>query len=132
MGQNMLNNCINLTERRQKCHNTYGKFGEDCLVEELEEKRCLSFLYCPTEAQAYYVTPLQQKKHQSNDDDNTSININKKGLCASWAESFCFANPNCSSMNNNDVDGIIRQHHISASDKVNLDPKLKSKCRSIA
>ena len=102
--------CADLTERRQKCHNLYGKFGEDCLVEELEEKRCLSFHFCPREAKAYYATQLAEK-----------------GICASWAESFCFARDTMI-----DDEGGVRQHHVSASERVNRNPKIKAKCRSIA
>ena len=51
--------CAYYSENRRKCHAVYGKFGEDCLAEELQEKRCLSIRHCPREAQKYYGTQIE-------------------------------------------------------------------------
>lgn len=102
--------CNELTERRRKCHQVYGKSGEDCLVDELEEKRCLSFQHCPKQATAYYGTV-----------------DGRKGLCASWAEAFCFADDRINLMNDKDV-----EHHVKAQTIVNGNRDVKKECRSIA
>lgn len=102
--------CKELTERRKQCHDVYGKLGEDCLVEELEEKRCLSFQHCLPQAKAYYGTAN-----------------GRKGLCASWAEAFCFADSRINMMNENDV-----EHHEKARTLVNGNRDVKTECRSIA
>ena len=47
-------NCGQFSEKRFKCHSIYGKRGEDCLNEELSEKRCLSLQHCIKEAKEYY------------------------------------------------------------------------------
>jgi len=101
--------CNELTSRRKKCHEVYGKLGEDCLVEELEEKRCLSFQHCPKQAKAYYGTAY-----------------GRKGLCASWAEAFCFANPSINMINETDV-----EHHEKARELVNGNRDVKTECRKI-
>jgi hypothetical protein len=76
-------------------------------VEELEEKRCLSFKFCAREAGAYYGTAM-----------------GKKGLCGSWAESFCFGRE---LINDDDV----RDHHLHAQKVVNDDRKLRAQCRAV-
>lgn len=102
--------CSEATSKRIKCHDVYGKLGEDCLVEELEEKRCLSFQHCAQQAKAYYGTAN-----------------GRKGLCASWAEAFCFADSSINLLNEKDV-----AHHEKARELVNSNPNVKSECRSIA
>lgn len=101
-----MSNCKPLTTRREKCHALYGKLGEDCLIEELEEKRCVSFRHCAREAQAYY----------------GSLH-GKKALCASWAESFAFENPL--------LEEETQDHHNKASQIVNSDKNVKRECRAI-
>mmetsp|Transcript_26000 Transcript_26000/g.39360 ORF Transcript_26000/g.39360 Transcript_26000/m.39360 type:complete len:117 (+) Transcript_26000:30-380(+) len=102
-------NCSTETSKRQKCHSLYGKLSEDCLIQELEEKRCLSFQICAQEARAYYGTPSTTKS-----------------VCASWAEAFCFGNPAL----------IMEEHvldqHLRASEQVNRDKRLKANCRKVA
>ena len=105
-----MSSCAVETKRRWECHKLYGKLGEDCLVEELQEKRCLSFQHCPAEAQAYYLTKNGEK-----------------GICASWAEAFCFAR---SSMI--DDEGGSKERHISSRDRVNSNRRLKKECRQVA
>jgi hypothetical protein len=46
--------CQYFTQQRKSCHEIYGNKGEDCLNEELTEKRCLSLQYCPRQAKEYY------------------------------------------------------------------------------
>ena len=98
--------CRALSTKREKCHYLYGKLGEDCLVEELEEKRCLAFQYCARQAKAYYGTP-----------------DGAKALCGSWAESFCFGNEL--------IEEDVRHHHLQAQATVNTNTKLKTQCRAI-
>ena len=46
------------------CHRKYGKLGEDCLREELAQKRCYSELLCRQEARRFYqekTVPLKSK-----------------------------------------------------------------------
>ena len=80
------------------------------MVEELEEKRCLSFQHCPREAKAYYRTKNGEK-----------------GVCAAWAESFCFGR----STMIDDLEGI-KEHHTYSREKVNGNKRIKNECRQIA
>lgn len=96
--------CEHLSLRRQQCYNLYGKQGEDCLHEELAEKRCLSHLHCPREAAEYYGHP----------------NAPSKALCASWAEAFAFSG------------SIERIHHLEAAEIVNASKDRRIQCRNIA
>ena len=98
--------CKTLSARREKCHHLYGKLGEDCLIEELEEKRCLAFKYCQREAIEYYGTPN-----------------GRKALCASWAESFCFGSEL--------VEENLREHHLRSQSAVNTHSNLKAQCRAV-
>jgi len=94
--------CDHLSLQRQKCHALYGKHGEDCLLEELTEKRCLSHQHCPAEAQQYYGREGWPK-----------------ALCASWAEQFAFAGT------------LEREHHEDASRKVNGSKRIRRECRQM-
>jgi hypothetical protein len=98
--------CSTLIGRRKNCHDLYGKLGEECVVQELEEKRCISFQYCASEAMAYYGTKRDDK-----------------AICGSWAESFVFG----TEMMEEDV----RDHHQLARNKVNKDATLRIKCRQV-
>ena len=134
-------NCNSQIENREKCYRIYGKNNEDCLVQELEEKRCLAFRHCPKEAQAYYGTPQDTTNNNNNnsiDDEiennfnnNNNNNVITKALCASWAEAFCFTKPTIMILNNDD-DDRIRDHHLKAQEIVNEDRIVKKGCRSIA
>ena len=97
--------CSTLIGRRKNCHALYGRLGEDCVSEELEEKRCVSFSYCASEAMAYYGSKRE-----------------KKGLCASWAEHFSVTLS---------AEDDVREHHEQARDTVNKDAKLRNKCRRV-
>ena len=105
--------CAYFSECRRKCHDVYGKLGEDCLMEELQEKRCLSIRHCPKEAGAYY---------------GAAIEGLPKALCSSWAESFAYGQENQSLRLGED----IVEHHVRAQEKVNASSQLKQECRRIA
>lgn len=104
-------NCQRLTLKREQCHRLYGKLGEDCLVEELEEKRCVAFQHCPRQARAFYGTLSGEK-----------------AVCASWAEAFCFGKDNFDISYANDQAG----HHLKAQAYVNANNKARTQCRVIA
>ena len=71
---NARKHCEEAVAARENCwFNNGGKETEKCFEEELNEKRCLSFVCCPNEAKAFYVTPN-----------------GKKGECSLWAEYFAF------------------------------------------
>jgi len=93
------------TRRREACHELYGKEGEDCLVEELEEKRILAHIYCKKEARKYYGEPGGEK-----------------ALCSRMMESFAFTDPSKSSVE------VIRAHQEARS---SMDAKTLKICRNI-
>jgi hypothetical protein len=104
--------CDYFSEKRRRCHNEYGKLGEDCLKEELEEKRCLSFQYCPLEAKAYYGQPMLQPDQ-----------VFPKATCSLWAESFCYLNI---------LDQRVVEKHLQAQQRVNDSAELRKNCRIVA
>ena len=68
--------CADFVRARKECwqRSLLGKDGEECLREELLEKRCLAHNFCPRQAKRYYGAP----------------GAARKGRCASWAEAFAF------------------------------------------
>lgn len=46
--------CDEFTWAVHKCHRKYGKQGEDCVREELSQKKCFSQLLCRNEARRFY------------------------------------------------------------------------------
>lgn len=104
----MAASCEAWTKLRKDCHQLYGKLGEDCLVQELEEKRCLAFKHCAPQARAYY---------------GSVSGTRSKGLCASWAEAFTFAGEL--------MDETVKDHHSKARELVNSQPPVKAECRRI-
>lgn len=50
--------CDEFTYNVKQCHAKYGKLGEECVREELEQKKCLAQLYCPKEAYSFYQEPI--------------------------------------------------------------------------
>jgi len=53
--------CDEFTLQVLRCHQKHGKQGEDCVREELSQKRCFAQLLCPREARSFYderVVPL--------------------------------------------------------------------------
>ena len=142
--------CQTFTLKRKSCHAIYGNRGEDCLHEELTEKRCLSLQFCPNEAKEYYgdtafmlrtmmMTATERGESteiiggnsspvlQIDGDGSTKqpLYLSEKGICASWAEHFAY---------NDELkygQGVVN-HHRTAQKIVNNDKKLKLECRAIA
>ena len=52
--------CSLVSSKREKCHSLHGKRGEDCVREELSEKRCLAELFCHREATNFYREPIRR------------------------------------------------------------------------
>jgi hypothetical protein len=52
--------CSLVSSKREKCHSLHGKRGEDCVREELSEKRCLAELFCHREATKFYREPIRR------------------------------------------------------------------------
>ena len=103
-------NCKELIVKRIACWDFHGsKDTENCFVEELEEKRCLAFQLCPSNAASYYGSM-------------TSIG---KAQCALWAEAFAYQV----------MDGAITSDQVSrhqtARESVTKSPELQKKCRKI-
>ena len=84
------------------CHQKYGKLGEDCLREELAQKKCYSELLCRQEARRFYQekkVPLnnkwlpsiviQRNQHEKNSDmDKEAILRSSKVSCSTIVEVF--------------------------------------------
>ena len=98
--------CEEIVQARKDCYEKFGgagPSGNNCLREELQEKRCLSRVLCPSESAAFYGKG------------------ERKAKCALWAESFCFGSEH--------PDPSERERHLSARVKVNARPDLRKKCR---
>ena len=59
-GQQPRRPCSFESSKREECHSIHGKQGEDCVREELTEKRCLAELFCPQQATKFYREPLRR------------------------------------------------------------------------
>lgn len=122
--------CEQYSSRRSRCHDVYGKHrGEECLHEELTEKRCLSMQQCPRQAIEYY--GRQQQNNNNNIDENNSNidcenNKYNKAICASWAESFAYVDKELEHGEH------VAIHHRKAHEIVSNDSKLRKECRQIA
>ncbi len=46
--------CDDFTTKVLRCHKKYGKQGEECVREELEQKKCFAQLFCRNEARKFY------------------------------------------------------------------------------
>ena len=68
--------CSQPTLQRQECHMLHGIQNEECIREELTEKRCLAELHCQREATNFY--------HRS------SRASNKRWSCSALVERFAF------------------------------------------
>jgi hypothetical protein len=115
--------CRPFSERRFKCHALYGKLGEDCLDEELTEKRCLSLAHCPRQAREYYGNAAMDLK---SDDGHAPTFLSNKALCASWAEAFAYAEKEL------EYGEKAAEHHQHAREVVAKDRALKRECRNLA
>jgi hypothetical protein len=93
------NNCEKFTRRKVKCRSKHGEKAERCLISELAEKRCLSFIHCPQEAKFYYGA----------DPDAPG---DKKAACGAWGEAHCFGNPRLMGADSGDPEkDAIFEHH---------------------
>jgi hypothetical protein len=80
-----------------------GKETELCFQEELLEKQCLSHIYCPKSAAAFY--------------GDKDADTRSKAVCSLWAESFAW--PEDAS-------------HLAARQSVQTSPSMQAKCRAVA
>lgn len=129
--------CRPYTARRSQCHSIYGNRGEECLDEELTEKRCLSLQRCPHQAKEYYgpasmvgISPAGTTEGMSSSSSSSATSQqpsfkHEKALCASWAEAFAYDKEL-------EYGEHIARHHQEARKVVNGDVKLKKECRQIA
>jgi hypothetical protein len=117
--------CQSFSEKRFKCHAVYGKRGEECLNEELTEKRCLSMYHCPRQAKEYYGN-IAMNETSLDADGQSPTYMSNKGLCASWAESFAYADKGL------EYGEKVAEHHREASKVVMKDKALKRECRDMA
>ena len=64
--------CYEQVRTRRECweRSLEGKEGEECVCEELLEKKCLAIHFCPLQAKRFY--------------------FKKNGECSKWAEAFAF------------------------------------------
>ena len=119
--------CKAFSEQRFKCHAVYGKMGEDCLNEELSEKRCLSLHHCPKQAKEYYGDAAMSL--ESDDGQGSPLYMSQKAICASWAEAFAYSNKE----KELEYGTLVTEHHQKARDIVNNDKQgLKRECRDVA
>lgn len=102
--------CALETQKREFCYkqSLHDKGGEDCLVEELQEKRCFSSKLCPKESRAFYGR-----------DDNS------KAVCSLWAEAFAYTR------DDHPVDFETRQLHEQGKSFIDADRSKQSKCRAV-
>ena len=107
--------CRIFVERRQECLDRHGLFSEDCLIEKLEEKRCLSFELCPIEAAAFY-------GHRMIVSADQGIEVLPKATCSLWSEAFSYVH---------NSDPFVATAHQDAQVKVNKSKVLKEECRYI-
>lgn len=118
--------CSAFLARRQNCHNVYGNRGEECLNEELTEKRCLSLKHCRPQAMEYYGdAPMTTASSNNSGSEEESYHYHK-ALCASWAESFAYADKEL------EYGPEMARHHHEARRVVMNDPRLKQECRQLA
>jgi hypothetical protein len=120
--------CRPFSERRFKCHSLYGKLGEDCLHEELTEKRCLSLKHCPKQAREYYgnAAIILESKSGDHGHDAPATFLSNKAICASWAEAFAYAEKGL------EYGETVAEHHQHAREVVAKDRALKRECRNLA
>jgi len=86
-----------------------GASDDNCLIEQLEEKRCVSTILCPVESCAFYGS-----------DQNT------KEICALWAESFAYTE-----VTSDKVPLELQTDHMQARNYVNEDARRRAQCRII-
>ena len=74
------NPCSLPTLQRQQCHMIHGIQNEECIREELSEKRCLAELHCRTEALRFYTTEAKP----------SSTSSRRRWSCSAYIERFAF------------------------------------------
>jgi len=72
--QNARHACVDEIDMRKRC--TLSHAGDECIKEQLAEKRCLAYQLCPMEAQVFYM------KRTSHEEDGVS--------CSAMLERFAF------------------------------------------
>ena len=99
-----LESCQEKIDRRKFCYANSNKDrgGEECFIEELEEKKCLASHLCLREADAFY-----------------------GGICSKWAESFAFAKDNKVSL-------PVQREYKEARELVMADKRKIAGCRLIS
>lgn len=103
--------CGNEIEARRKCYANSGERlgGEQCLQEELLEKRCLSAALCPADAARFY-----------------GSDPHRKAQCALWAEAFAFGAESAR------VGWLEQEQHRDAHAEVSADARKAKRCRAAA
>jgi len=122
-------NCEIFTEQRTRCHSVYGpNRGEECVHEDLTEKRCISAQRCPRQALEYYGANSDEGfgSNEGASFTGTSNVGYEKGICASWAESFVYVDKPL------EHGEEVARHHQDARRIVSNDAKLRKECRQIA
>jgi hypothetical protein len=120
-------NCDIFTERRTRCHGVYGpNRGEECLHEDLTEKRCISAQRCPKQALEYYGAYDASESAAFAGINQGGETGYQKALCASWAESFAYADKELEHGED------VARHHREARRIVSNDSKLRKECRQFA
>ena len=109
--------CDAYVRRRAECwaQSLRDRGGEDCLVQELEEKQCLAWELCPTAARRFY-------GKRANLQSGVNPPTGSKGLCSLWAESFAFSQ----SLPEGHEDRVL---HEAARERVQADRKKLQRCR---
>ena len=123
--------CAELILARQMCYESSGKSkgGEDCLIEELLEKRCLAEFLCPEEATYYYGAPNNKSnggvegKNDASSRRPAEGQNDTKGLCALWGESFAFCRDDVR------VDEATKSAHSRGHAMIQADKRHSAACR---
>jgi hypothetical protein len=74
--------CLFESSKREECHSIHGKQGEDCVREELSEKRCLAELFCPQEATKFYRESIRR--------GGSVGGYTSSGSCSALVERFAY------------------------------------------
>ena len=102
-----VSSCQEKIDARKFCYadSSEPKGGENCLTQELDEKKCLAENLCVKEAAAFYG------------------GAGVTGVCSLWAESFAYASKSAS------VAESIKLQHIEGREIVRADRRKETLCR---